>query len=59
MAWFRETKPNGTLLSPPAHAHSGSRLSMYTSLNSDTASIVPMNRAAGMDFHNRILQSVI
>src|SRR6218665_2732893 len=49
-----ETKPSGTLLLPPTHAHLMSRLSIYTALNTDTAPMPPMNSAIGTDSQGRI-----
>ena len=46
-----ETKPSGTLLSPPAQAHLISRRSMYTALKTDTAPIPPIKSATGIDNH--------
>ena len=44
-----DTKPRGTLLSPPTHVHFSSRLSIWTAFNTDTAPTVPMNSAIGTE----------
>ena len=42
-----ETKPSGTLLSPPTQAHFSSRLSTYTALKTEMAPTVPINSENG------------
>lgn len=44
-----DTKPNGTRLLPPTQAHLMSRSSTYTTLNTETAPMPPMNSASGAD----------
>ena len=49
-----DTKPSGTLLSPPTQAHFNSRLSTYTALNTLIAPIDATTRVMGAEIIVRV-----